>query len=195
MPEPLKAEILQDFSFNTDSNFNIVSSTTSADGAFWATIDDKIVRVESRESNGQVVLSGHNDSVTSVRFSPDGTHVVTTSADRTARIWNSQTGELVYTLTGHRDWVRDVSFSPDGAHIVTASDDRTARIWDSKSGEMVHVLDGHWDWGNFARFNPDGSQIVTTGADGIARIWDARSGSLLQEIIIYTQSELHYYGR
>lgn len=36
-----------------------------------------------------VVLSGHNDNVSSATFSPDGTRIVTASWDNNARIWDS----------------------------------------------------------------------------------------------------------
>jgi hypothetical protein len=63
-----------------------------------------------------------------VVFSPDGTHLATTSGDRTARIWDTATGRTTATLTGHTGWVFDVVFSPDGTRLATASIDGTARI-------------------------------------------------------------------
>ena len=75
-------------------------------------------------------LKGHDGAVTSAAFSPDGQRVVTASADKTARIWNTTTGALLTELKGHGDWVESAAFSPDGGRIVTASDDSTARVWD-----------------------------------------------------------------
>jgi WD40 repeat protein len=70
-------------------------------------------------------------------FSPDGTHVVTTSDDWTARIWDTATGELLLTLTGHTDGVSGGGFSPDGGQILTTSHDGTARIWDAATGNQI----------------------------------------------------------
>ncbi len=42
-----------------------------------------------------VPLTGHADWVTGGAFSPDGTHILTTSDDRTAQIWDATTGEQV----------------------------------------------------------------------------------------------------
>ena len=47
----------------------------------------------------------------------------------TARLWETQSGELLVTLVGHESGVVSAQFSPDGSLIVTASDDQTARIW------------------------------------------------------------------
>ncbi|KIO13762.1 hypothetical protein M404DRAFT_595910 [Pisolithus tinctorius Marx 270] len=37
-------------------------------------------------------LEGHTDSINSVGYSPDGSHVVSSSSDKTIRIWNARTG-------------------------------------------------------------------------------------------------------
>ena len=73
--------------------------------------------------------------MTGVAFSPDGRRVVTGSSDRTARIWDSTTGETLVVLGGHDRPVLKVAFSPDGRLVVTTSSDRTARIWDAATGK------------------------------------------------------------
>ena len=109
-------------------------------------------------------------------FSPDGIRVATGSHDKTARIWNAETGEELVTLTGHTDFVESVAFSPDGSTIVTGSDDRTAKIWDVESGQELGTLKGHVDELNSVSFSPDGARIVTAG-DRTARVWDAVTGT------------------
>jgi hypothetical protein len=49
----------------------------------------------------RTVLAGHTAPVTAVEFSPDGTRVMTGSADGTARLWDAATGKVVATLVGH----------------------------------------------------------------------------------------------
>jgi WD40 repeat protein len=55
--------------------------------------------------------------------------VVTGSIDRTARIWQTATGETVAQLVGHKAPVQRTSFSADGLRVLTASSDGTLRIW------------------------------------------------------------------
>ncbi|TDL24718.1 hypothetical protein BD410DRAFT_850870, partial [Rickenella mellea] len=43
----------------------------------------------------QYVAEGHTDSVDSVAFSPDGKHIVSGSWDKTIRVWNTETGDIV----------------------------------------------------------------------------------------------------
>jgi WD40 repeat protein len=64
-------------------------------------------------------------------FSPDGSRIVTASADKTARIWDAASAKEIAVLRGHDGSVNSAAFSPDGSRIVTASADKTAHIWDA----------------------------------------------------------------
>src|ERR1700722_12431432 len=72
------------------------------------------------ETAGGRVLTGHTGAVNSVAFSPDGGRLSTASEDKTARVWNTVTGELLYTLAGHEDAVFAAPLSPAGSKIATA---------------------------------------------------------------------------
>ena len=54
-------------------------------------------------SDWRLILSGHESDVTSAAFSPDGSRIVTASADETARIWDAATGKEITVLRGHED--------------------------------------------------------------------------------------------
>jgi WD40 repeat protein len=73
----------------------------------------------------------HRLGVSTVSFSPDGSRVLTTSTDRTARVWDVQTGQPVGEPMTHGGAVNSASFSPDGTRVVTASRDNTARVWNA----------------------------------------------------------------
>jgi WD40 repeat protein len=90
----------------------------------------------------QNVLKGHTEWVASVAFSPDGKHIVSGSGDKTIRVWNADSGEVVSgPFEGHTHWVMSVAFSPDGKRTVSGSDDMTIRVWnadlpDSRDGNL-----------------------------------------------------------
>ena len=124
----------------------------------------------------RLALAGHAALVNGASFIPDGSRVVTSSWDRTARVWDVETGTELTTLSGHMFWVNSAAFSPDGSRIVTASWDKTARVWDVKMGAVLAVLSGHMGQVNSAAFRPDGSRI-TASNDNTARVWDAKTGT------------------
>ena len=49
------------------------------------------------------LLSGHASYVLSVGFSADGSKVVSGSDDKTVKIWNADSGEVIQTLSGEID--------------------------------------------------------------------------------------------
>ena len=76
------------------------------------------------------VLEGHAGWVRTVTVTPDSSRIVSTSADRTARIWDARTGAELEVLAGHTDRVFGVAGTPDGRRIVSGAGDNTVRIWD-----------------------------------------------------------------
>jgi WD40 repeat protein len=74
-------------------------------------------------------LTGHTAAIYSVVYSPNNQHIASASADRTIKIWDSQTGILLHTLTGHTNLICSVVYSPNGQHIASASFDKTVKIW------------------------------------------------------------------
>jgi len=79
----------------------------------------------------------------SAKISPDCRHLVTTSSDRTARLWDTSTWDLTSTLAKHEKWVWDAVFSADSSYLVTASSDHSARLWNLRTGEVVRQYTGH----------------------------------------------------
>jgi hypothetical protein len=119
----------------------------------------------------RAVLAGHTGPVNSAVFSVDGTRILTTSSDQTARLWDAD-GRPLATLEGHKYAVWSAVFSADGTLILTASYDQTARLWDAE-GKPLATLAGHkyavWS----AEFSADGKRILTASDDNTARLWDA----------------------
>jgi hypothetical protein len=127
--------------------------------------------------NRETALTGHGAAVYTAAFSPDGTHVVTASDDKTAWVWDLRGERPTFVpLEGHKGSVRSASFSPDGTHVVTASADKKARVWDWRRERPTFVaLEGHQGGINSASFSPDGTHVVTASHDTTARVWDWRA--------------------
>jgi hypothetical protein len=112
-----------------------------------------------------------------VAFSPDGARILTASADKTAKLWDTYSGKQIASFN-HQDRVQYAVFSSNGARILTASADHTAKLWDGASGKLIYTFT-HQDGVFYGAFSPDSTRILTASADGTAKLWDAASGKLL----------------
>jgi WD40 repeat protein len=60
----------------------------------------------------------HKEGVFQVTFSRDGTRIVTSSDDGAARVWNAQTGKLIFTSPDESNILVGATFSQDGSRIA-----------------------------------------------------------------------------
>ncbi|CAE6507029.1 unnamed protein product, partial [Rhizoctonia solani] len=127
-------------------------------------------------------FKGHTGYVESVRFSSDGSRVVSGSFDKTIYVWDVQRGATVLgPLEGHSKSVRSAVFSPEGSQIVSCSDDRTLRLWDTRTGGVIgNPLEGHTDHVYSVAFSPRDTYVISGGSDKMIRLWDIRTGREVQ---------------
>lgn len=120
-------------------------------------------------------LKGHTERATDVAFSPINYQLATASADRTAKLWNSE-GSVLRTFEGHLDRLARIGFHPSGKYLGTASFDKTWRLWDVETGEELLLQEGHSRSVYGISFHHDGSLAASCGLDALVRVWDLRSG-------------------
>ncbi len=128
-------------------------------------------------------LTGHKDSVMEVRWSPDGSRLVSASDDKTLKMWNTTSWSLMFTLRGHALGVLSVDWSPDGRTLISGSREYMIKIWDSATGKVSN----NWTTVNCIRsvdWHQNGTVIVTAGVSvAHIAIRNATTGAVLQTIM------------
>ena len=117
----------------------------------------------------------HDDLITSASFSPDGESIATSSHDKTIKLWNVSTGNILHSFEGHSNIVKDVVFSPDGKYILSTSSDNEARIWNTGNTQEESVIHSGLKVIASATYSPGGKYIAAISATGKAIVWDSSS--------------------
>lgn len=103
---------------------------------------DKQLRTWKPNGEGKQVKNagGHGDEVFKVVFNPKQPLLATSSADKTVRLWNSDTLAAGKTLAGLTDFVYAVAFSADGTLVAGGSYDGGVVVWKVADGSTVKAF-------------------------------------------------------
>jgi centriolar protein POC1 len=85
-------------------------------------------------------VKAHSAPVRCVEFSPDDHFVLSSSDDKSAKVWRVNDLKFQYSLYGHRNWVNTGRFSPDMRMIATGSEDQTVKIWDAEIKKLTSTF-------------------------------------------------------
>jgi WD40 repeat protein/tetratricopeptide (TPR) repeat protein len=121
----------------------------------------------------QATLTGNNNWVNSVSFSPeDGKTIASASDDGTIKLWSSSDGKFLKLIGKHSDKVNSVSFDPDGKIIASASDDKTVKLWNSNGTpyQPLPSIHKHNEKVTSVRFSPDRKTLAYASDSGTVRL-------------------------
>ncbi|RKP19508.1 WD40 repeat-like protein, partial [Rozella allomycis CSF55] len=94
--------------------------------------------------------------------------LLSTSDDRTWKLWSVPSGEHIRTGNGHKDWVADSDFHPN-------SGDGTIRLWNIDNGQTVRQLKDHTQPVWTCAFHDLGDFLASGSMDQTARLFDLRT--------------------
>ncbi len=128
-------------------------------------------------------MVGHEDGISDLDYSQDGSRLVSSSWDGSARVWDTATGQEVLVLGEPEETIENVAYSSDGSFIVTGGPDidRTldiARMWDAASGELIAAFPNdsdnpYSDWNIGMDISPDSKSVAVSDGFGRVTLWDA----------------------
>ena len=74
-------------------------------------------------------MTGHQQLVNDVKFSPDSRMIASASFDKSIKLWDGRTGVFITTLRGHVQRVHQIAWSADSRLLVSGSADSTLKGW------------------------------------------------------------------
>ncbi len=114
----------------------------------------------------------HVDTVTCIRFSPDGKRLACASADRFVRLIDPATGKVALSLEGHQHHVLGVAWRRDGHMIASAGADNTLRFWNADTGERDAIVAAFDKEVTAVCFIGDGNLALAASGDGLVRAFN-----------------------
>jgi WD40 repeat protein len=130
----------------------------------------------------------HPQGVTNICFSPDGTHIATTSYDEKVRIWDVAQRKMEKLLEGHAGTVWTLAYSPDGNTLATAGEDKTIRLWDVRTGRLLNTFTGHTMNIWAVIFSKDGKSLISGSFDRNIIIWNIADGRMVNKLQGHTEA-------
>ncbi|MFY9345916.1 MAG: protein kinase [Planctomycetota bacterium] len=149
----------------------------SPDGKVLATAPASIgpVRVFDPQTMETIaLLSGHTGGLRSIVFSPDGTLLVSTSGDQSARVWDLTTKPPSCRVLQHPLQVDRAVFSPDQRLLATVCLDRMIRVFTTAEGALVETFGTSKLLSNGVAFF-DNHTVAGVESDGSVCYWDVNS--------------------
>ena len=117
-------------------------------------------------------FQGHEAPITQVA-AIDQVQFISSSWDKTIRLWNADTGECKQIFQGHRDWVQSIC-RLDNEYFISGSDDRTLKLWNINRPECLRTFRGH---GSFVKSiaKMSGGRFLSGSRDRKIKLWQTSS--------------------
>jgi WD40 repeat protein/serine/threonine protein kinase len=144
---------------------------------------DNSVRCWDVSTGTQTMWFDHTGRSAALTLSHDAKLILTGGDDRTAKLWDAESGQPVRSLPEHTADVTSVAFSPDDRVIFTGDANGRGRL-SSPDGAELARLDGHTRRIVAAQFTADGSRLLTASADHTVAQWDVKSGAELRPLVL-----------
>lgn len=133
-------------------------------------------------------LEGHTQSIRSLAITPDGEILISSSDDKTIKLWHLATGQELCTLRGHSKSVCAIAISADGEIFASGSEDKTIKLWQLSTGMQIGTLTlGNWfskDSGCVysVAMSPDEQILVSLDNSGTVKLWNLKTGQEIRRL-------------
>ncbi len=118
------------------------------------------------------LYKGSATNIWSLDFAPERNKLTAGAYDKTLRIWDVKTTDVLFELEGHEKSALSIVFSGDEKYLVSGSRDQTIKVWNAQNGTLLNNFERHS--GNIfdIKFHPDTRYFASASEDKTIRLWD-----------------------
>ncbi|KAJ6618326.1 WD40-repeat-containing domain protein [Mycena sp. CBHHK59/15] len=157
-------------------------------GYVWVAENTTVARKMDLETGNTLqIYRGHTGPVTSLAFcdkdtaSHDGSILITGSWDKTIKLWDTETKELISSTEAHSDFVKCLFVFPSLQLLVSGSSDKIVRLWDLSDATSGKPLTSMGSISSHTRpvscidgvaFSDTSAVMYTADSMGAIKVWN-----------------------
>nr|MCU0357733.1 hypothetical protein [Cyclobacteriaceae bacterium] len=151
---------------------------------YWLIFSAFILAFFAQAQAPRIVINpmGHTGKVHNLLFTPDGNRLISISEDKSIRLWNAGTGELMKKFEtmigdGFEGMLYASALSPNGkllavaGYQVSSEQQNYIVIIDIDKGQQVATAIGHSNVIYSLSFSGSGKYLASGSADGLVKVW------------------------
>jgi WD40 repeat protein len=148
-----------------------------SNGDFAVGFSDHYIRVFDESLALKYEWRAHQNSVFTLRYTPDGETLLSGSRDARLKAWAVHGHyEKAAEIVAHLYAINHIEFSPDGKHFVTCSMDKSIKVWDASALKLLKVIDrarhaGHGTSVNKLLWTSHHNQLLSASDDRSISVW------------------------
>lgn len=131
----------------------------------------------------RLTLQGHQDWVSALAISANGSILASGSLDKTVKLWHLETGNLIHTFNDHQEGILCLTLSPNGKWLASGGFDQTIKLWNLETQELVHTLTGHNGSVRSLVITPDSQTLISASFDQTIKLWQLDQGELITDLV------------
>ena len=135
-------------------------------------------------------LKGHQANIGAIDISSDGKIIASAGEDQTIKLWQRETGKLIYSFVGVNEPLQTLAISPNGKSIIAGGLDGRISQWQLETKQYkssffarVNAPDSHDGVILQLAFAANERFIVSASNDKTLRIWGYHTGELKRTLI------------
>lgn len=149
-------------------------------------LNDNVIRLLNLETFqfSKNEYSSHSKGITSIILLPETSSFISSSTDKTIKIWDIPSCQCLTTFSGHKGEVT-VIIVYNSNLIISGSVDTLIKVWNINTSQCEHDFKGHQKMIlTLCKGKDDKCRLVfSSGADLISKVWDIDNKICLATII------------